>query len=171
MVRSTRLWKLTTLLLVSLLLAAPGVAADDDHGEYEGEDIGKAAAVSFGLSILIGFWRPVYKLLRKNAGRFTSNIGSFKVTLKTLDRLSLFLHKMFGKLATLVGFIHGILMDEASVLVWLAWTCMLILTASGTMMTIKRIPKSYRKKARLVHMRWVLVVVTVALLLLAHEGF
>lgn len=180
MVDQRNLW-LLALLCGFLILSAPLALADDEDEDEEdededrseglediGESLGEVSAWLLGLTLLYFGWKralpPIRKLLKAAGEREQMK------KLNSWNKRAIPIHTFLGTAALVTGFIHGLLMDESNLLLWLAVFLMGVLSVSGGLMRWKWPPREVKKGARLLHMQRLLSIVIVILLLLGHEA-
>ncbi|MDG1540221.1 MAG: hypothetical protein P8Q46_01535 [Candidatus Thalassarchaeaceae archaeon] len=174
-----RLLKVLSIALGILLLASPVAAlsdddddaddADDDDDEFEdlGEDVGTVSAWLLGLTLAYFGWKRVLPTIRKHLKQ-TEQKDRLK-SLNTLNKKVLPIHTLLGVAALVTGIIHGLMMDEDALILWIAVALMGVLSISGGLMRWKWPPREVKKGARLLHMQRLLSAAVVILLLVGHE--
>ncbi|NDF33757.1 MAG: hypothetical protein EB157_04260, partial [Euryarchaeota archaeon] len=174
------------IALVLLLLASPVAALSDDDDdaddeddddaddedvgdEFEdlGEDVGTVSAWLLGLTLVYFGWKRVLPTIRKHLKQ-TEQKERLK-SLNTWNKKAIPLHTLLGVAALVTGTIHGLMMDEDALILWVAVALMGVLSISGGLMRWKWPPKKVKKGARLLHMQRLLSAAVVILLLVGHE--
>jgi len=175
----SRLLKALSIALGLLLLASPVAALsdddddededEDDEDEFEdiGEDVGTVSAWLLGLTLAYFGWKRVLPTIRKHLKQ-TEQKDRLK-SLNTWNKKVLPLHTLLGVAALVTGTIHGLMMDEDALILWIAVALMGVLSISGGLMRWKWPPREVKKGARLLHMQRLLSAVVVILLLVGHE--
>ena len=167
-----------SIALVLLLLASPVAALsdddddaddedDDDEVEDLGEDVGTVSAWLLGLTLVYFGWKRVLPTIRKHLKQ-TEQKDRLK-SLNTWNKKAIPLHTLLGVAALVTGTIHGLMMDEDALILWVAVALMGVLSISGGLMRWKWPPKKVKKGARLLHMQRLLSAAVVILLLVGHE--
>jgi len=167
-----------SIALVLLLLASPVAAlsaddddaddeADDDEFEDLGEDVGTVSAWLLGLTLVYFGWKRVLPTIRKHLKQ-TEQKDRLK-SLNTWNKKAIPLHTLLGVAALVTGTIHGLMMDEDALILWVAVALLGVLSISGGLMRWKWPPKKVKKGARLLHMQRLLSAAVVILLLVGHE--
>ncbi|MEK9805085.1 MAG: hypothetical protein VW551_02180 [Euryarchaeota archaeon] len=167
-----------SIALVLLLLSSPVTALsnddddaddedDDDGFEDLGEDVGTVSAWLLGLTLVYFGWKRVLPTIRKHLKQ-TEQKDRLK-SLNTWNKKAIPLHTLLGLAALVTGTIHGLMMDEDALILWVAVALMGVLSISGGLMRWKWPPKKVKKGARLLHMQRLLSVAVVILLLVGHE--
>ena len=170
--------KVLSIALVLLLLASPVAALsdddddaddEDDDDEFEdlGEDVGTVSAWLLGLTLVYFGWKRVLPTIRKHLKQ-TDQKDRLKI-LNTWNKKAIPLHTLLGVAALVTGTIHGLMMDEDALILWVAVALMGVLSISGGLMRWKWPPKKVKKGARLLHMQRLLSAAVVILLLVGHE--
>ena len=170
--------KVLSIALVLLLLASPVAALsdddddaddEDDDDEFEdlGEDVGTVSAWLLGLTLVYFGWKRVLPAIRKHLKQ-TDQKDRLK-SLNTWNKKAIPLHTLLGVAALVTGTIHGLMMDEDALILWVAVALMGVLSISGGLMRWKWPPKKVKKGARLLHMQRLLSAAVVILLLVGHE--
>ena len=170
--------KVLSIALVLLLLASPVAALsdddddaddEDDDDEFEdlGEDVGTVSAWLLGLTLVYFGWKRVLPTIRKHLKQ-TDQKDRLK-SLNTWNKKAIPLHTLLGVAALVTGTIHGLMMDEDALILWVAVALMGVLSISGGLMRWKWPPKKVKKGARLLHMQRLLSAAVVILLLVGHE--
>ena len=170
--------KVLSIALVLLLLASPVAALsdddddaddEDDDDEFEdlGEDVGTVSAWLLGLTLVYFGWKRVLPTIRKHLKQ-TDQKDRLK-NLNTWNKKAIPLHTLLGVAALVTGTIHGLMMDEDALILWVAVALMGVLSISGGLMRWKWPPKKVKKGARLLHMQRLLSAAVVILLLVGHE--
>ena len=170
--------KVLSIALVLLLLASPVAALsdddddaddEDDDDEFEdlGEDVGTVSAWLLGLTLVYFGWKRVLPTIRKHLKQ-TDQKDRLK-SLNTWNKKAIPLHTLLGVAALVTGTIHGLMMDEDALILWVAVALMGVLSISGGLMRWKWPPKKVKKGARLLHMQRLLSAAVVTLLLVGHE--
>ena len=173
-----RLLKVLSITLCLLLLASPVAALSDDDDSDEandeddeledlGEDIGTISAWLLGLTLVYFGWKRVLPTIRKHLKQ-TEQKDRLK-SLNTWNKKAIPLHTFLGVAALVTGTIHGLMMDEDALILWVAVALMGVLSISGGLMRWKWPPKKVKKGARLLHMQRLLSAAVVILLLVGHE--
>ena len=170
-----RLLKALSIALGLLLLASPVAALsdddddDEDEDEFEdlGEDVGTVSAWLLGLTLAYFGWKRVLPTIRKNLKQ-TEQKDHLK-SLNSWNKKALPLHTLLGVAALATGTIHGLMMDEDALILWIAVALMGVLSISGGLMRWKWPPREVKKGARLLHMQRLLSAAVVILLLVGHE--
>lgn len=169
------LHKALSITLGLLLLASPVAAlsddddADNDDDEFEdlGEDVGTVSAWLLGLTLAYFGWKRVLPTIRKHLKQ-TEQKNRLK-SLNTWNKKVLPIHTLLGVAALVTGTIHGLMMDEDALILWIAVALMGVLSISGGLMRWKWPPREVKKGARLLHMQRLLSAAVVILLLVGHE--
>ena len=167
-----------SIALVLLLLASPVAALsdddddaddEDDDDEFEdlGEEVGTVSAWLLGLTLVYFGWKRVLPTIRKHLKQ-TDQKDHLK-SLNTWNKKAIPLHTLLGVAALVTGTIHGLMMDEDALILWVAVALMGVLSISGGLMRWKWPPKKVKKGARLLHMQRLLSAAVVILLLVGHE--
>ncbi len=170
-------WLLLAALLSICLLAAPVLGDGDDNddddgwGEDGGKGLGVASAVLLGLTMSIVVWKPGLKYLRKNANSIVEDGRWLKKELGKANRWYMKIHYWIGTGAVVTGLIHGIAMNKWEVVFWAGWVGMLLMSISGGLLLWKWPPREVKKGARLLHAQRAILVITVVLIFISHEGF
>ena len=170
--------KVLSIALVLLLLASPVAALsdddddaddedDDDEFEELGEEVGTVSAWLLGLTLVYFGWKRVLPTIRKHLKQ-TDQKDRLK-SLNTWNKKAIPLHTLLGVAALVTGTIHGLMMDEDALILWVAVALMGVLSISGGLMRWKWPPKKVKKGARLLHMQRLLSAAVVILLLVGHE--
>ena len=170
--------KVLSIALVLLLLASPVAALsdddddaddEDDDDEFEdlGEEVGTVSAWLLGLTLVYFGWKRVLPTIRKHLKQ-TDQKDRLK-SLNTWNKKAIPLHTLLGVAALVTGTIHGLMMDEDALILWVAVALMGVLSISGGLMRWKWPPKKVKKGARLLHMQRLLSAAVVILLLVGHE--
>ena len=170
--------KVLSIALVLLLLASPVAALsdddddaddEDDDDEFEdlGEEVGTVSAWLLGLTLVYFGWKRVLPTIRKHLKQ-TDQKDRLK-SLNTWNKKAIPLHTLLGVAALVTGTIHGLMMDEDALILWVAVALMGVLSISGGLMRWKWPPKKVKKGARLLHMQRLLSAGVVILLLVGHE--
>ena len=173
-----RLLKILSMTLGLLLLASPVAAlsddddeddadVDDDEFEDIGEDLGTVSAWLLGLTLAYFGWKRVLPTIRKHLKQ-TEQKDRLK-SLNTWNKKVLPIHTLLGVAALVTGTIHGLIMDEDTLILWIAVALMGVLSISGGLMRWKWSPREVKKGARLLHMQRLLSAGVVILLLVGHE--
>lgn len=169
----SRLLKALSIALGLLLLASPVAALsdedEDDEDEFEdiGEDVGTVSAWLLGLTLAYFGWKRVLPTIRKHLKQ-TEQKDRLK-SLNTWNKKVLPIHTLLGVAALVTGTIHGLMMDEDALILWIAVALMGVLSISGGLMRWKWPPREVKKGARLLHMQRLLSGAVVILLLVGHE--
>lgn len=167
-----------SIVLVLLLVASPVAALsdddddaddEDDDDEFEdlGEDVGTVSAWLLGLTLVYFGWKRVLPTIRNHLKQ-TEQKDRLK-SLNTWNKKAIPLHTLLGVAALVTGTIHGLMMDEDALILWVAVALMGVLSISGGLMRWKWPPKEVKKGARLLHMQRMLSAAVVILLLVGHE--
>ena len=170
--------KVLSIALVLLLLTSPVAALsdddddaddEDDDDEFEdlGEEVGTVSAWLLGLTLVYFGWKRVLPTIRKHLKQ-TDQKDRLK-SLNTWNKKAIPLHTLLGVAALVTGTIHGLMMDEDALILWVAVALMGVLSISGGLMRWKWPPKKVKKGARLLHMQRLLSAAVVILLLVGHE--
>ena len=173
-----RFLKVLSIALGLLLLASPVAALsdddddaddEDDDDEFEdlGEDVGTVSAWLLGLTLVYFGWKRVLPTIRKHLKQ-TDQKDRLK-SLNTWNKKAIPIHTILGVAALVTGTIHGLMMDEDALILWVAVALMGVLSISGGLMRWKWPPKKVKKGARLLHMQRLLSAAVVILLLVGHE--
>ena len=173
-----RLLKILSITLGLLFLASPVAAlsddddaddAENDDDEFEdiGEDIGTVSAWFLGLTLAYFGWKRVQPTIRKHLKQ-TEQKDRLK-SLNTWNKKVLPIHTLLGVAALVTGTIHGLMMEEEALILWIAVALMGVLSISGGLMRWKWPPREVKKGARLLHMQRLLSAAVVILLLVGHE--
>ena len=177
--KEVRLMPKVLSIAVGLLLLASPVAslsddddADDADGENDdfedlGEGVGIVSAWLLGLTLAYFGWKRVLPTIRKHLKQ-TQQKGRLK-SLNTWNKKALPLHTLLGVAAMVTGIIHGLMMDEGALILWIAVALMGVLSISGGLMRWKWPPREVKKGARLLHMQRLLSAAVVILLIVGHE--
>ena len=141
----SRLLKALSISLGLLLLASPVAALSDDdddddednEDEFEdiGEDVGTVSAWLLGLTLAYFGWKRVLPTIRKHLKQ-TEQKDRLK-SLNTLNKKVLPIHTLLGVAALVTGIIHGLMMDEDALILWIAVALMGVLSISGGLMRWK----------------------------------
>ena len=177
--KEVRLMPKVLSIAVGLLLLASPVAslsddddaddADDENDDFEdlGEGVGTVSAWLLGLTLAYFGWKRVLPTIRKHLKQ-TQQKGRLK-SLNTWNKKALPLHTLLGVAAMVTGIIHGLMMDEGALILWIAVALMGVLSISGGLMRWKWPPREVKKGARLLHMQRLLSASVVILLIVGHE--
>jgi len=180
----SRLLKALSIALGLLLLASPVAALsdddddeddedddddDDDDDAFEdiGEDVGTFSAWLLGLTLAYFGWKRVLPIIRKHLKK-TEQKDRLK-SLNSWNKKAIPVHTLLGTAALITGIIHGLMMDEGALILWIAVALMGVLSISGGLMRWKWPPREVKKGARLLHMQRLLSAAVVILLLVGHE--
>ncbi len=168
--------RIVSIALGLLLLMTPLSMGDDDGDDEReddegfedmGEDLGTASAWLLGLTLAYFGWKRILPQIRKYL-KTTEQKAQLK-QLNAWNKKVLPIHTLLGIAALVTGAIHGLMMDESSILLWTAIALMGLLSVSGALMRWKWPPREVKKGARLLHMQRLMSAIVVILLLVGHE--
>ncbi|MBT7979877.1 MAG: hypothetical protein HN684_01790 [Euryarchaeota archaeon] len=160
-------------ILITLLLLSSNVVADDDTDEGDegmddlGEGLGTVAAWLLGFTLIYAVWKRALPPLRKSLK--SSNQKDLVKKLNKANKKVIPIHTLVGLAALITGSIHGLMMDDSHISLWIAIALMGLLSVSGSLMRWKWPPKTVKKGARLLHMQRAMSIAVVILLFLGHE--
>jgi hypothetical protein len=143
---------------------------DDNPWEDSGESLGTAALVFLVLTLSIILWKPGVKLARQHLPDMLEMDNRLvKKNIGIANRWFMKIHDWLGFGAALIGTLHGLLMDDWGLDFWLPMGGFWVLVTSGYLMRVKWPPKQIRKGARLLHMQRLIAIVSVIILIIAHD--
>lgn len=170
------------IIVFSLLLSNIASADDDeDDGDdnddgkellgMDGEDLGSVAQVLFIFTLTIVVWKPGHIWLQKNAKDYFAEPKEVKKSLRKFNKIYMRLHYWIGFGAVVVGGVHGLatMSEDNGWMYWAGWAGMVIMSVTGALLLWKWPPKKVRKGARLIHAQRVMLVITIVLLVVAHD--
>ena len=166
------------IVVFSLLLSNTASADDDDDDDngtkllgVDGEDLGEVAQVMFIFTLTIVVWKPGHIWLQKKAKNIFDEPKEVKKSLRKFNKFYMRLHYWIGLGAVVVGGVHGLasMSEDNGWMYWAGWAGMIIMSVTGALLLWKWPPKKVRKGARLIHAQRAMLVITIVLLVVAHD--
>lgn len=166
------------ILACFLLMLIPSSIADGDDDDddkqifgMDAEGLGEVALWTFIFTLSIIIWKPAHIWLQKNTKNIFENPKEVKKSMRVVNKFYMRAHYWIGLLAVVAGGVHGMayLGEEDGWMYWAGWGGMILMSISGSLMLWKWPPRQVRKGARLLHAQRVILVVTIVLLLVAHD--
>lgn len=160
----------TTVGILLLLAAVPGVAAQEREDEGPMHELSEKAAtpalVLLGVAVATAGWnlfrrRYLFRLLRGRS-------GAIKSAMVLHRRVLLPVHALTGAAALVVGAVHGWYAEEQYPLAWLGMVGMGVLVLGGTVLMWKWPPAKFRKGVYVLHSQQLVLLATLALLWIGH---